>query len=40
MEEVVSQHHAGMLEQLLLLKDVNHCIPLIDENKRYRYHLP
>jgi hypothetical protein len=30
----------GAPEQLLLLRDVNHRIPLIDENKQYRYHLP
>jgi hypothetical protein len=30
----------GTPEQLLPLRDVNHHIPLIDENKRYRYHLP
>ena len=30
----------GAPEQLPPLRDVNHRIPLIDENKRYRYHLP
>jgi hypothetical protein len=30
----------GAPEQLLPLRDVNHRIPLINENKRYRYHLP
>jgi hypothetical protein len=29
----------GMPEQLPLLRDVNYRIPLINENKQYRYHL-
>jgi hypothetical protein len=30
----------GAPEQLLLLREVNHRIPLIDKSKRYKYHLP
>jgi hypothetical protein len=30
----------GVLEELPLMCGVNHHIPLIDENKRYNYHLP
>jgi hypothetical protein len=30
----------GALEQLPLLREVNHRIPIIDENKRYKYHSP
>ena len=30
----------GALPELLPLREVNHRIPLIDEGKRYTYHLP
>ncbi|KAF8222828.1 hypothetical protein L208DRAFT_1059114, partial [Tricholoma matsutake] len=30
----------GALEKLLPLRDVNHRIPLVDEEKRYKYHNP
>jgi hypothetical protein len=30
----------GVLEELPPMCGVNHHIPLIDENKRYHYHLP
>jgi hypothetical protein len=30
----------GALERLPPLREVNHRIPLVDEDKRYKYHLP
>jgi hypothetical protein len=30
----------GALEWLPLLREVNHRIPIMDENKRYKYHSP
>ena len=31
---------SGVPEQLPPLREINHSIPLIDEGKTYRYHLP
>jgi hypothetical protein len=30
----------GVPEELPPIRGVNHHIPLIDENKKYQYHLP
>jgi hypothetical protein len=31
---------SGALSELLPLREINHRIPLIDDQKRYHYHLP